>query len=130
MPMEEIEQQITILREAVKTIHNKSAERRDTMLLELANFAEDMDDKKKANAMRQMRNGEEKTRVYCRMNFQNGRYNKGGGITQLQVPTSWPTGKAYDESLDYSLEDPKSIDQTDDDQWREANCPKEIEFLI
>jgi hypothetical protein len=119
MPMEKIEQLITILREAVKTIHKKSAERRDAMFLELENFAEDMDDKKKANAIRQMRNGEKKTQVYRRI--------KEGGITRLQIPTSWPMGKAYNESLDfYSLEDPKSIDQTDDNQWREANCPKEM----
>jgi hypothetical protein len=88
MPMEEIEKQITLLREAVKIVHKQSGERPDTMLLELANFAEYMDDKKKANAIRQMRNGEKKTRVYRRMNFQRGRYNKGGGITRLQVPTS------------------------------------------
>jgi hypothetical protein len=48
----------------------------------------------------------------------------------LQVPRSWPSSDEYDESEDYTLEDPKSVDQKDDNKWREANCPKEIEFLI
>jgi len=130
MPIEEIENQITILREAVKTIHKESAERRDDMLLQLANFADDMEDKKKATALRQMKKCEKKTRVYRRMNFQRGRYNKGGGITRLQVPVSWPTCEEYNESIEYELEDPKTISQTDNNMWKEVNCPKEIEFLI
>jgi hypothetical protein len=130
MSMADIEIQINILRDKVKRIHKESAERRDDMLLELANFADDMDDKKKATALRQMRKGEKKTRVYRRMNFQRGRYNNGGGITRLQVPVSWPKRDEYDESAEYILDDPKLIDQQDDTQWREANCPKEIEFLI
>jgi hypothetical protein len=83
MPLGDIEKQITILRDKVKMIHKESAERRDNMLLELANFADDLDDKKKATALRQIRKGEKKTRVYRRMNFHWGRYNKGGGIARL-----------------------------------------------
>jgi hypothetical protein len=119
-----------ILRDKVKTMHRESADRQDDMLLKLANFADDLEDKKKATALRQMRKGEKKTRVYCRMHFQQGRYNKGGGITRLQVPVSWSIRDEYDETAKYTLEHPKTIDQKDDDLWREANCPKGIEFLI
>jgi hypothetical protein len=60
MSLMEIEEQISLLRTAVKTIHKESAERRDDMLLQLANFADDLDDKTKANATRKMRRGEKR----------------------------------------------------------------------
>ena len=36
----------------------------------------------------------------------------------------------YDESIDYDLADPKTINQNDPTQWKNVNCPKEIEFYL
>ena len=49
---------------------------------------------------------------------------------RLEVPSSWPLMSDYDESIDYNLTDPKSLDPTDKSLWKEVNCPKEIEFYL
>ena len=36
----------------------------------------------------------------------------------------------YDDSIDYDLADPKSLDPTDKSLWKEVNCPKEIVFYL
>ena len=38
--------------------------------------------------------------------------------------------ETYDDSIDYELEDPKSLNPNNSTQWREVNCPKEIEFYL
>ena len=131
MTMLEIDATIEVIRKDVRKIHKKSAERRDTMLLELANFAEDMEEPKKAKALRQMKRVERNTRVFNKYRFQKGTTHNGGGISRLQVPTSWPSIEDYDDNINYDLEDPKAVDQRKDPNlWKEVNCPKEIEFLL
>ncbi|OEU15138.1 hypothetical protein FRACYDRAFT_239817 [Fragilariopsis cylindrus CCMP1102] len=130
MQLEEIEKRITDIREKATKIHREAAKRRDEMLLELANMAEDVEDSKKANAIRQLRLIEKKIRAFRRLNFQRKKTIDGGGISRLQVPTSWPTAEEYDEETEYNLEDPKTVDKDETSQWREAKCPKEIEFLL
>ena len=127
----EIDAIIETIRKDVREVHKKSAERRDMMLLELANFAEDMEEPKKAKALRQMKRVERNTRVFNKYRFQRGKTISGGGISRLQVPTSWPSVENYDDDIDYVLEDPKKVDkQKDPSNWKEVNCPKEIEFLL
>jgi hypothetical protein len=75
-------------RKEVKKAHAKSAERRDSMLLELANMTEDAAESKKANVLCQMRRSERRSRVHRRLNFQRNWSHHGGGITRLQVPQS------------------------------------------
>jgi hypothetical protein len=130
MPMEEILVQIEILRTRVKEIHKESAKKRDESLTERANMAEDADDKKKAKAIRQMKETEQKTRAFQKLKFKRGLIHNGGGISRLQVPITWPTAEEYNDETDYNLEDPKATDQKDASKWREVNCPKEIEFLL
>ena len=130
MPMEEVLQKIEILRTKVKAIHKESAEKRDESLLERANMADDADDKKKANAIRQMKKTEKNTRAFQKLKFKRGLNHDGGGISRLQVPVSWPTSTEYDDQENYNLEDPKAVDQKDTSKWKEVNCPKEIEFLL
>jgi hypothetical protein len=108
----------------------KSAERQDAMLLELANMADDASDPKKANVIRQMKRTERRPQVHGKLNFQHNRMHNGGGITRLQVPQLWSTIDDYDEAATCVLKDPKVTNQNDQHQWREVNCPKEIEFLI
>ena len=48
----------------------------------------------------------------------------------MEVPFSWPTSESYDDDIEYELEDPKSINPNDGSQWRDVNCPKEIEFYL
>ena len=130
---EEIDKKIKELRMLIKECHKQSDLRRDEMLGELANFADDVDEKKKANAIRQQKKVEKLVRAYRRLNFQRNRTTDGGGITRLQVPHSWPTMNEYNEEEDYNLEDPKAVDQAaprDNSKWKEVNCPKEIEFLL
>jgi hypothetical protein len=130
MTMENILEEIQELRVELKTIHKKHEERRAKFLLEKANIAEDTGDKKKAKLILQIRNKEREARAFGKLQFQRGRSNRGGGISQLQVPQSWPTLQDYNENEDYILEDPKLVNQGNSNQWREVNCPKEIEFLL
>jgi hypothetical protein len=81
------------------------------MLGELANFADDVDKKKKANTIRQQKRTEKLVRAYRRLNFQRNRTTDGGGITRLQVPNSWPTMNKYNDKEVYNLEDPKAANQ-------------------
>jgi hypothetical protein len=48
-----------------------------------------------------------------------------GGINRLQVPEAWPTLEEYDDNKEYEFEDPKKTTN-----WRDINCPKEIEFSL
>jgi hypothetical protein len=130
MTKDEIKVKVEEIRKEVKKIHVKSAERRDAMLLELANMADDADESKKANAIRQMKRTERRSRVHGKLNFQRNRTHNGGGITRLQVPQSWPTMEEYNDNQTYALEDPKTTNQKDPHNWREVNCPNQIEFLI
>ena len=130
MSKDEIKVTVEGIRKEFKIIHVKAAELRDAMLLELANIAEDAAESKKANVIRQMKKSERRSRVHRKLNFRRNRSHNGYGITRLQVPNSWPTMEEYDENETHVLEDPKSTNQKDSHQWREVNCPKEIEFLI
>jgi hypothetical protein len=130
MRIEEVEMRINEIREDANKIHKEAAKRRDKMLLELANMAEDVEDSKKANAIRQLRLIEKKIRIFRRLNFQRKKTIDGGGILRLQVPASWPTADEYDEDTEYILEDPKMVDKEETNEWREAKCLKEIEFLL
>jgi hypothetical protein len=128
---EETEKNIIDLRDKIKACHKQSNDRRDEMLGELANFADDVDEKKKAHAIRQQKKTEQLVRAYRRLNFQRNRTTDGGGISRLQVPNSWPTMEEYDDNIEYNMEDPKAVDQRKDPSlWKEVNCPKEIEFLL
>jgi hypothetical protein len=93
-------------------------------------MAEDADDKKKAKAVRQIKNTEQQGRTFLKLKFKRGLIFDGGGISTLQVPVAWPKAADYDDAEDYDLEDPKSTNQKDPSKWREVNCPKEIEFLL
>ena len=100
------------------------------MLTNLANLAANVDDEKKAKILRQMKKAEQKARVYNLLKFQRNNLLQAGGIDRLEVPASWPNMEDYDESIDYNLTDPKSLDPTDSSQWKNVICPKEIEFYL
>lgn len=36
----------------------------------------------------------------------------------------------YDDTIDYELEDPKTLDRKNSSRWREIDCPREIEFYL
>jgi hypothetical protein len=130
MPMDEIEAQIETLRAEVKEIHKNHDTTRDESLLERANMAEYAYGKKKAKAIRQIKNTDQQARAFLKLKFKRGLIRDGGGISRLKVPISWPTAAEYDDEDDYDLEDPKSTTQNDPSKWKEVNCPKEIEFLL
>jgi hypothetical protein len=130
MQIEEVEKRINKIREDANKIHKEAAKRRDKMLLELANIAEDVEDSKKANTIRQLRIKEKKIRIFRRLNFQRKKTIDGGRISRLQVPASWPTADEYGKDTEYILEDPKTVDKDETNEWIEAKCPKEIEFLL
>jgi hypothetical protein len=69
MPMDEIEAQIETLRVEVKELHKNSDSTREESLLERANMAEDADDKKKAKAIRQIKNTEQQARTFLKLKF-------------------------------------------------------------
>jgi D-alanyl-D-alanine carboxypeptidase len=69
MPMDEIEARIETLRAVVKELHKNSDNTRDESLLERANMAEDADDKKKARAIRQIKNTEQQARAFLKLKF-------------------------------------------------------------
>jgi hypothetical protein len=86
MPMDKIEAQIETLRALVKELHKNSNNTRDESLLERrANMAEDADDKKKAKAIRQIKNTEQQARAFLKLKFKRGLIRDGGGISRLQV---------------------------------------------
>ena len=114
----------------MKKIHNKVAELRDETLTNLANFSADMTDNQKAKCIRQMKRQERKVRAYNFLRYQRQKDSKSGGINRLEVLSFWPIMSEYDESIDYNLIDPKSLDPKDKSLWKEVNCPKEIEFYL
>ena len=73
-----------------------------------------------------MKVSERKARVYSLLKHQRKKTKNSGGIDRLEVPFSWPTMQSYDDTKDYILEDPKSLDQKNPSQWKEVICPKEI----
>lgn len=77
-----------------------------------------------------MKRQERKVRVYNLLRYQRQKDSKSGGIDRLEVRSSGPIMSYYDESIDYNLTDPKSLDPTDKSLWKEVNCPKEIEFYL
>ena len=115
------------LREEIKEHYKESATKRDAYLLEIANIAEDLDDNQKANALRNIKRQEQQNRAYRSLKFQRGRGMQTQSINRLQVPKSWPTSDSDDIG---HLQDPKMVNQKDDNDWREINCPKEIEFML
>lgn len=112
----------------MKEIHKKSKEYRDEILTNLEKFSLEIDNKKQANYICQMKKAKRRNRVYSLLKFKQGKSIKGGGIERLKVPASWPTLATYDENKVYQLKDPKTLKQ--EDQWREENNPDEIEFLL
>jgi hypothetical protein len=125
MSEEIIEDRIDVLKKQVKIIHEESKERRDKYLLEQANISEDADNKMKAKALRLMRLHERQGRAYSKFAYQLRGSSCGGGINRLQVPETWPTMDEYDDNMHYEFEDPKKTSN-----WRDINCPKEIEFAL
>jgi hypothetical protein len=120
-----IEDRIDKLKKKVKIIHEESKERRDKYLLEQANILEDADDKMKAKALRLMRLRERQGRAYSKFAYLRQGGSQGRGINRLQVPEAWPTMEEYDYNKQYEFEDPKKTSN-----WRNINCPKEIEFSL
>ena len=43
---------------------------------------------------------------------------------------SWPTKEDYDETVDYDLEDPKTIGREEVAKWKTVTCPTEIEYYL
>ena len=93
-----------------------------------ANVAEEAGEANIAKAIRQVALNERQYKAFRQLNGILGKDHKAGGITRLQVPISWPTSETYDPNVNYNLEDPKQVKEAAD--WREVNCPKEIEFLL
>ena len=60
---DKIDKNILDLRQQLKEIHKKSKEYRDEMLTNLANFSADIDDKKQAHYIQQMKKAERRKRV-------------------------------------------------------------------
>ena len=116
------------LNQEVHSIHKNSANKRDDMMHDNANYSEDVGDKDKAKRLRQQKKEESKNRVYTALKFIRGRMIDGCGITRLLVPALWPTSATYDATVKYDLKDPKKV--KDESVYREVNCPKEIEFLL
>ena len=77
-----------------------------------------------------MKVSENKARVYSLLKHQRKKIKNSGGIDRLEVPFSWPTMQDYDDTIDYELEDPKTLDPKNSSQWREINYPREIEFYL
>ena len=73
---------------------------------------------------------EHKSRVYQRLKYQRGQTLSLEGITCLEVPMSWPTKDDYDETVDYDLEDPKTIGREEVAKWKTVTCPMEIEYYL
>ena len=100
------------------------------MLLNLANYAADIDDNKKSKILRQMKLSERRARVYNLLKFQRNKDQRSGCIDRLEIPKSWPDMHNYDETIDHDLPDPKSVNPKDPSLWKVVNCPKEIEFYL
>ena len=124
---DEITTKINFHKEAIKKCHEESAERRHQFLLDRANIADEENQHKKAQAIRQLRRCEAKCRAYNRPKFNRCTGSAQQHITKLEVPASWPTSQdETDKALD--LEDPKTI--TEQENWREVTCPTEIAFVL
>ena len=121
-------QMISTLKAEIKQMRINSRAKRRDHLLDRANLAEDMEDHKVANILREMYRAERKNEVYAQLRYVRGKSQASSGITRLQVPKSWPSSSSPVEAEEISLEDPKTVRNPSD--WIEVNCPKEIEFLI
>lgn len=125
---EEAAAEIKRLKEEVRDIYSQNEARRDEELLESANIAEDIGEKKKAKRLRQLCNIKHKIQVFKHLDFQQGKDMRSSGIDRLEVPKSWPTMEEYDENKKYDLEDPKSVKT--DDEWMTVTCTKTIEYYL
>ena len=123
-------ERIQELRSKLRDIHKKSADKRQEMLLNQANFADDVDDKTKVRYLRNIRRSEKQARAFSQLKYRRERTNTSGGINRLEIPSGWPTMEEYDDDVDYNLIDPKKLDKNDPSVWRQINCSNEIEFYL
>ena len=82
---------ISDLRKQLKEAHAEAASKREEILINLANFAANTDDKQRAKVLRQMKVSEKKARVYSLLKHQRKKIKNSGGINCLEVPFSRPT---------------------------------------
>ena len=125
-----VSETILELRTKLRVLHQQSADKRKEMLLNMANFAKDVDDKTKEKYLRNMRRSEKQARAYSQLKYRRGRIQTSSGIDRLEIPNEWPSMEEYDENIEYNLIDPKKIDKNDPSVWRQINCPTEIEFYL
>ena len=123
-------ERIKELRSTLRDIHQKSADKRQEMLLNQANFAEDVDETAKVRYLRNIRRSEKQARAFSQLKYRRERANTSGGINRLEIPRGWPSMDAYNEDVEYDLTDPKKLDKDDPSVWRQINCPTEIEFIF
>ena len=114
----------------MRDIHQKSADKRQEMLLNQANFAEDVDETAKVRYLRNIRRSEKQARAFSQLKYRRERANTSGGINRLEIPRGWPSMDAYNDDATYDLIDPKKLDKDDPSVWRQINCPTEIEFYL
>ena len=55
---------------------------------------------------------------------------RSSGIDCLEVPVLWPTLEEYDESIAYTLEDPKLIPKGDSDKWKTITCHRDRQQCV
>ena len=70
-------------------------------------MTEDASDKDRAKAIRQIRNIKRKNRAFQSLKFQQTKNIEAMSLNRLEVPQTWPTMNAYDESQEHELKDPK-----------------------
>ena len=72
-------ERIQELRSKLRDIHKKSADKRQEMLLNQANFADDVDDKTKVRYLRNIRRSEKQARAFSQLKYRRERTNTSGG---------------------------------------------------
>ena len=123
-------ERIKELRSTLRDIHQKSADKRQEMLLNQANFADDVDNSVKVRYLRNIRRSEKQARAFSQLKYRRERTNTSGGINRLEIPSGWPLMDEYKDDVEYDLIDPKKLDKDDPSVWRQINCPTEIEFYL
>ena len=100
-------ERIKELRSTLREIHQKSADKRQEMLLNQANFA-------KARYLSNIRRSEKQARAFSQLNYRRERANTSGGINRLEIPSGWPSMEEYDNN---------ELDKDNPSVWRQINCP-------
>ena len=119
-----LSKEITALSNAIASMCTESQKSRQAFLLQQVNVSKDILQQKKTNIIRQILKTEEHMEAYKILKVVQGKVQQTNSISNLQVPTSWPTRETHDPD-NYELEDPKKA--TD---WQTVVCPQEIQFLL